>query len=131
MAGSDDGSTEPPASYLFRVTVRLEPQPGYDADPDTFETVLSRAADPPGEDGWLFFRDTLWRGELGDAAHGRRLAEEALSVPVESVSFSELRTTEAYLDDLKAAIAEDLGTFNAESVSEVLKKYLGSSIHVR
>jgi len=46
------------------------------------------------------------------------------------VSFSELRTTEAYLDDLKAAIADDLDAFNADTVSEVLKKYLGSSIHV-
>ena len=102
----------------------------YRADPDTFETVLSRAADLPGEDGWLFFRDTCWRGELGDAVHGRRIAEDALGVPVESVSFSELRTSEAYLDDLKAAIADDLGAFNADTVSEVLKKYLGSSIHV-
>ncbi|MBX0305044.1 LWR-salt protein [Haloarcula salinisoli] len=118
------------ARYVFRVTVRLDPLPGYRADPDTFETVLSRAADPPVEDGWLFFRDTLWRGELGDAAHGRRLAEDALEVPVESVTFSELRTSEAYLDDLKAAIAEELDAFNAENVSEVLKKYLGSSIHV-
>ncbi|WP_324663831.1 LWR-salt protein [Haloarcula sediminis] len=127
MTGSDD----PAASYLFRVTVRLDPDSGYRAEPDTFETVLSRAADPPGEAGWLFFRDTLWRGEIGDAAHGRRLAEDALGMPVESVSFSELRTSDAYLDDLKAAIAEDLDAFNADSVSEVLKKYLGSSIHVR
>ena len=118
------------ARYVFRVTVRLDPEPGYRADPDTFETVLSRAADLPGEDGWLFFRDTCWRGELGDAVHGRRIAEDALGVPVESVSFSELRTSEAYLDDLKAAIADDLGAFNADTVSEVLKKYLGSSIHV-
>ncbi len=122
--------TEAGARYVFRVTVRFDPRPGYRADPDTAETVLSRAADPPGEDGWLFFRDTLWRGELGDAAHGRRLAEEALEVPVESVTFSELRTSQAYLDDLKAAIAGDLAAFNAETVSEVLKKYLGSSIHV-
>jgi len=112
------------------VTVRLEPEPGYRAEPDSFETVLSRAADPPEQEGWLFFRDTLWRGKLGDDAHGRRLAEDALGVPVESVSFSELRTSEAYLDELKAAIAEDLGAFNADTVSEVLKKYLGSSIHV-
>jgi len=113
------------------VTVRLDPEPGYSAEPATFETVLSRTADPPGEDGWLFFRDTLWRGELGDDAHGQRLAADALGVPVESVSFSELQTSEAYLDDLKAAIADDLDLFNADTVSEVLKKYLGGSIHVR
>ena len=125
MTGSDA-----PARYVFRVTVRLDPAPGYSAAPATFETVLSRAADPPGEDGWLFFRDTLWRGELGDQSHGRRLAEDALSVPVESVSFSELQTSDAYLDELKGAIADDLDAFNADTVSEVLKKYLGSSIRV-
>jgi len=122
--------TEEGARYVFRATVRLDPEPGYRAEPDSFETVFSRAADPPGEDGWLFFRDTCWRGELGDAAHGRRLAEDALGVPVESVSFSELRTTAAYLDALKAAIAADLDAFNADTVSEALTKYLGSSIHV-
>ena len=122
--------TDERARYVFRVTVRLDPEPGYRADPDTFETVLSRAADPPGQEGWLFFRDTLWRGELGDDAYGRRLAADALGVPAASVSFSELRTTEAYLDDLKAAVADDLDAFNADTVSEVLKKYLGSSIHV-
>jgi hypothetical protein len=118
------------ARYVFRATVSLDPDPGYRAEPEGFETVFSKTADPPGEDGWLFFRDTLWRGELGDAAHGRRLAEDALGVPVESVSFSELRTSEAYLEELKAAIAADLDAFNADSVTEVLKKYLGSSIHV-
>ncbi|MDS0259458.1 LWR-salt protein [Haloarcula sp. S1CR25-12] len=131
MSGPTDGdSGDAPARYVFRVTVRLEPAAGYATEPAAFETVLSRAADPPGEEGWLFFRDTLWRGELGDAAHGRRLAADALGVPVESVSFSELQTTEAYLDDLKAAIADDLDAFNADTVSEVLKKYLGSSIRV-
>ena len=131
MAGTDRrGSDDRPARYVFRVTVRLDPAQGYSASPDKFETVLSRPADPPGEAGWLFFRDTLWRGELGDAAHGRRLAEDALGVPVESVSFSELRTSEPYLDDLKAAIAADLDAFNADDVTEVLTKYLGSSIHV-
>jgi len=124
-------TTDAPANYVFRVTVRLDPEPGFRAEPNRFETVLSRTADPPGEDGWLFFRDTLWRGELGDDAHGQRLAEDALGVPVESVSFSELQTSEAYLDDLKAAIADDLDLFDADTVSEVLKKYLGSSIHVR
>ena len=123
-----DGAT---ARYVFRVEIRLEPDAaGLWTDPDRVETTLYRAADDPGTSGWLFFRDTLWRGELGDAAHGRRLAEDALGVPVQSVSFSELRTSQAYLDELKAAVADDLGAFNADSVSEALKKYLGSSIHV-
>ena len=127
--GRPTGDAE--ASYVFRVTVSLDPEAGFRAEPDRFETVLYREADPPGEDGWLFFQDTLWRGEVGDAAHARRLAEEALSVPVDAVSFSELQASEAYLDELKTAIADDLARFNAENVSEVLKKYLGSSIRVQ
>ncbi|WP_254279065.1 LWR-salt protein [Haloarcula marina] len=119
-----------PARYVFRVRFRLDPKSGLVAEPNRFETVLYRAADPPGEDGWLFFRDNCWRGDLADEAHFRRLTEDALGVPVESVSFSELQTTEAYLADLKAEIAEHLAEFNAESVTEVLRKYLGSSIRV-
>nr|WP_276272722.1 LWR-salt protein [Halomicroarcula sp. GDY20] len=119
-----------PAHYVFGVTFRLAPERGVTVDPDRFETTLYRAADPPGEDGWLFFRDNLWRGKLADEAEFRRLAGDALGVPVESASFSELRTTPGHLDDLKAAIADDLGAFNADDVTEVLSKYLGSSIRV-
>ena len=43
-------------------------------------------------------------------------------MPAESVPSSELRTSKAYPDDLDA--------FDAETATEVLKKYLGSSIHV-
>ena len=122
--------SDAPARYVFRVTVRLDTEPGFEAEPDIFETVLYRAAEPPGEDGWLFFQRALWRGEVGDTAHARRLAEDALGVPVDSVSFSELQTSEAYLAELKAAIGDDLDRFNADSVSEALKQHLGSSIRV-
>jgi hypothetical protein len=123
-----DGAT---ARYVFRIEVGLEPDAdGLWTDPDRAETTLSRAADDPGTSGWLFFRDTLWRGELADERHFRAAAEDELGRPVVSASFSELRTDQAYLDDLKAAIADDLTPFNAGSVSEVLGKYLGSSIHV-
>jgi hypothetical protein len=60
----------------------------------------------------------------------REVAEDALGQPVESIAFRELRTTQAYLDDLRAEIGEDLDLFNASTVDEVLSKYLGSSIHV-
>jgi hypothetical protein len=40
-------------------------------------------------------------------------------------------TDPEYLDALRAAVADDLSLFKADSVDEVLKKYLGSSIHVR
>ena len=126
-----DDDPEASARYVFTVRFRLVPTtPDVSTDPRTFETTLYREADQPGEPGWLFFRDNLWRGNVGDHEHFRTLTEEALDVPVDSVSFSELRTTETYLDELKAAIADDLETFNADSVEEVLTKYLGSSIHV-
>ena len=119
------------ARYVFRVEFRIEPTlPDVSVEPDTFETTLSRAADPPGEDGWLFFRDHLWRGEVGDEAYVREIAGDALGVPVTAVSFSELRTDRAYLDALRDAIGNHLGEFNAATVDEALTKYLGSSIHV-
>jgi hypothetical protein len=119
------------ARYVFRLRFRLVPgTPDLSTDPETFETTLFRRADPPGEDGWLFFRDNCWRGDLADEAHFCELSEEALGVPVESATFRELQATPAYLADLKAAIADDLGLFNADSVTEVLSKYLGSSIRV-
>ncbi|MDT3436295.1 LWR-salt protein [Haloarcula sp. 1CSR25-25] len=123
-----DGAT---ARYVFRVEIRLEPDAaGLWTDPDRVETTLYRAADDPGTSGWLFFRDTLWRGELADEPHFRRLVEDELGCPVVAASFSELRTDEAYFDSLKAEIAGDLPLFNADSVSEVLTKYLGSSVRV-
>ena len=119
------------ARYVFRVRFRLAPAPpDVNVDPETFETLLSRRAATPGEDGWQFFRDNLWRGAVGDEPYLREVTEEALGVPVDSVAFSELRTDEAYLDALRAAIREDLGAFRADSVEAALSKYLGSSIRV-
>ncbi|WP_436929587.1 LWR-salt protein [Halosimplex halobium] len=129
--GEGAGGDSPAAAYVFRVTVRLDPEvEGVWTEPDAFETTVFRVADPPGEPGWLYFRDNLWRGDCGDAAHMRDVAEDALGMPVDSIDFRELRTTQAYLDDLRAAVADDLGTFNADTVDEALTKYLGSSIHV-
>jgi hypothetical protein len=120
------------AEYVFRVRVRIDPtSESVRVDPATVETTLYRRADPPGEEGWLFFRDNLWRGEVNDEGHHRAMAEESLDVPVDSVAFSALRTDEAYFDEMKAEIGESLELFNADSVSEVLSKYLGSSIEVR
>jgi len=119
------------ARYVFGVRFRLEPDVGgVSVDPMTFETRLERSADPPGEPGWRFFRDNLWRGELSDPDYFRELTGDALGVTVETVDFRELRTDEAYLSALKAEIAADLDAFNAETASEVLSKYLGSAIHV-
>jgi hypothetical protein len=123
------------AQYVFRVTYRPRAvdggRTGRDADAEAI--TVARDAPEPGADGWLFFRNTLWRGAVGDRAHARRLAADWLGEPpdaIETVEFRELRTDETYLDALKAEIAADLTVFNAENVSEVLSKYLGSSVHV-
>lgn len=64
-----DADDEPgDSSYVYRVRFRVEPSsPGVSADPTTFETTLSRAADPPGKSGWLFYRET--RGLLRCSGH--------------------------------------------------------------
>ncbi len=115
--------------YVLAVRFRLDPSE-VRVEPATFETTLYREADEPGEDEWLFFRDNLWRGELNAPDHIRELTEEALGVPVESVEYRRFETTPKGYEALKTAIANDLGQFNADSVSEVLNKYFGSSIEV-
>ena len=67
--------------------------------------------------------------------HERLRADAAAALgaalDVRSVEFRELRTDEAYLEALRSAIAADLGAFDADAVDEVVRKYLGSRIHVR
>jgi hypothetical protein len=119
------------AQYVFKVRFRVTPvERDVSVDPSRFETTLYWEAARPGTDGWLFFRDTLWRGEVNAPDHVRELTEDALGVPVESVEFRELRTDETYLSALKEAIASHLHLFRADDVPEVLTKYLGSRIHV-
>jgi hypothetical protein len=136
-----------PAAYVFRVRFRPD-APRVRLDPPEFETVLRiPAAEPPVPDAereadveadrrrrgpvdWLFFRDNLWRGEVNDESYFRETATDLLGVDVVAISFSELRTDDAYLTRLRAAIEADLGAFNADDADETLHKYLGSSIHV-
>ena len=119
------------AEYVFSVRVGLSPaDPELRLDPATVETTLFRTAADPGETGWLFFRDNLWRGEVNDPDHLRESAEDALGLEVRSVEFRELRAEAAYVEALKAEIADNLDLFNADDTAEVLKKYLGSRIHV-
>lgn len=126
-----DGAPEGSARYVFAVEFRLEPASGdLTLSPAQFETTLYRRADSPGRDGWLFFRDHLWRGELTDPDHFRSVTEEALGVPVTAVSFRELQADEAYLEALRAEVASALSAFRADSVDRVLTNYLGSSIRV-
>lgn len=119
--------------YVFRARVRLEPtRPDVSLEPSSAETTVTLFLDAPkpGTEGWRFFRDALWRGEVGDPDHAADLASEWLGEPVESVSFRELQVDTAYREALRSAIADDLEAFNAESVDEVVSKYLGSSVRV-
>jgi hypothetical protein len=118
-------------AYVFRVRLRVEPSdPDVSLAPDTFETVLRKRAAEPGTDGWLFFRDNLWRAAVNDEAHLRALAAETLGVPVGSVDFRELAFDRGYHDALCTAIEANLDLFRADDVPEVLMKYLGSSIRI-
>jgi len=118
------------AQYAFAVRFRLDPDYEVRVEPQVFETRMERVAVEPGEDGWLFFRDNLWRGELGDRDHFRELTADALGVPVDSVEYRALETDREHYDALREAIAADLALFKADSVDEVVSKYLGSSVEV-
>ena len=119
------------ARYVFRVRARFDTPTGVSVEPTTVDLRFYRQAADPGEDGWLFFRDNLWRGDVADEGHFRDLVSAALGVEVDSVSFAALETDPEYLDALKEVIAADLEPFRADTVEEVLSKYLGSSIEVR
>lgn len=118
------------AAYVFGVRFQLDPA-GVAVDPAEFETVLRVPAPEPGEEGWLFFRNNLWRGNANDESHLRDRFSDRLGVPVTSVSFREFETDEDYREALGAAVEADLDAFNAESVREVLHKYFGSSVRVQ
>jgi hypothetical protein len=119
------------AAYVFAVRFRLDPDRGVRVDPETFETRLRRPADDPGNSGWLFFRDNLWRGDLADPESFREMTADALGVPVDSVEYRSLETDREYYDVLRETIGEDLAIFKADSVDEVVSKYLGSSVEIR
>ena len=118
------------AAYRFAVRFRLDPPGNVVVQPTTFETAFRYEAPTPGEDGWLFFRDYLWRGEVNDPAHVRELVGDALGVSIESVAFRAFETDAEYLAALREAVAADLDEFRADSVDEVLNKYLGSAVEV-
>ncbi|WP_313694472.1 LWR-salt protein [Halorarum halobium] len=120
------------AAYVFRVRFTLSPRE-VRLDPDEFETTARVPAPTPGEDGWLLFRDALWRGEANDSSHVRDLLAERLpaGVTVLSATFSEFETDEAYLAALEKEIARNLTAFRADSAGEAKHKYFGSSIRVR
>lgn len=117
------------AHYVFAATVHLAPSSG-SVEPERLEVQYRHPAPEPGESGWLFFRDRLWRGEVNDAAGVRRLIADDLGLDVEHVELRGFETDEAYLEALEDAIADDLSAFKADSTTEVLHKYLGSRLEV-
>ncbi|QLD84254.1 LWR-salt protein [Natronomonas halophila] len=132
MSDDAEAGADAEAAYLFTVQLYLDAEaPDVWLDPAITETTMHKAAAEPGEEGWMFFRDNLWRGEINNYEHTRRLAEEALGMEVRSIEFRELRASEAYYEDLQAEIGEHLDAFKADDAAEVVKKYLGSRVHVR
>lgn len=118
------------AQYVFAVVFQLDPD-HVDVDPDRFEVRMRRPADPPGDDGWLFFRDNFWHGELNAPEHFQSLTTQELGVPVESVEFTAFETDREYLTALRSEIGNQLAEFRANDVDEVIHKYLGSRLEVR
>ncbi|GGL51261.1 LWR-salt protein [Halocalculus aciditolerans] len=116
--------------YRFALTFRVDTPMGLHVDPERFETSFVKDADRPGSDGWLFFRDTFWRGEVNDPEDFRDRCEEVLDVPVENVEFRAFEVDEEYLAAFREEIANDLDEFKADSVDEVVNKYLGSRLEV-
>ena len=120
------------AQYTFSISYRLVPaEPGVSVEDPTFETRVAVEAARPGEPGWLFFRDLPWRGDVNDQGYARDVLGRKLGVPVESVTFRSLELDPDYREALETEIATSLDLFKADSVSEVLSKYLGSSLEVR
>jgi hypothetical protein len=117
-------------AYVFRVRFHLDASDAVVLRPREFETTLRYRAPEPGAEGWLFFRDNLWRGEVNDHEYACGLASDALGVPVDEVDFRSLRADREYVDALRDAAADDLALFKADSVDAALAKYLGSSIDV-
>jgi hypothetical protein len=117
-------------AYVFRVRLRVTATGDATVDPDAFETTFRDAAPEPGTDGWLFFRNYLWRGDVTDHEHARRFVDERVDVAVERVEFRSLRADREYVDALRDAVADDLDAFNADDVDAALSKYLGSRIDV-
>ncbi|PSQ16192.1 hypothetical protein BRC99_01100 [Halobacteriales archaeon QS_7_69_60] len=113
MTGAGD------AEYVFSVRLDLSPaDPELRLEPTTVETTLFKTA------------ADLWRGAVNDPEHLCESAEDALGQTVHEIEFRELRAEAAYVEALKTEVANSLELFNADDTAEVLKKYLGSRIHV-
>ena len=93
MTAANDPEKDRSARYAFAVRFRLDASTAeWRVDTRTVERTCYREAPLPGEPGWLFFRDYLWRGECNHPEHLARLVGEAFDLPVENIEFRGLRT---------------------------------------
>lgn len=116
--------------YRFTVRFQLDP-PTVHLDPAAFDTTMIRPATPPTEEGWLFFRDYLWRGEISDPGQFERHATDLLDVPVTAIEYNAFVTSPAEWDELQSAIADNLELFRDDSVPAVVSKYFGSTVEIQ
>ncbi|MCL9816637.1 LWR-salt protein [Natronocalculus amylovorans] len=117
------------SGYIFRVEFRLSPAIG-SVEPHRFKTVYRHPLVAPPKDGWLFFRDWLWHGELTDRAQFRPIVSDALGVTVTNVQFSEVVISQPELECLDVAIENNLNKFGPDTSTAVRHAHLGSSIRV-
>lgn len=117
--------------YAFGVRLRPATAADVSLEPPTIERRCLLEAPEPGAEGWREFRELVWRGEVADPEHVRRLLADRIGIAVEHVDFRALEADPDSFERFKAAIADDLEAFNADTVSEVLSKYFGSSLEIR
>lgn len=129
-SGTNDSETVA-GRYVFDVRFHVTPAvEGVSVEPNWFETTLYWRAETPGVEGWRFFRDNLWHGEVNDPEHLRAEAGDILGVPVDEVSFRELQMTPEYRQRLEDEVAANLDDFRADTVEGALSKYLGSAVRL-
>lgn len=117
--------------YVFRVRLRVEPTDAdLRLDDPQFETLCRKDAPEPGSDGWLFFRDMLWRGEVNAPEQLESRLSDGLGVTVEHVEFRELTCNRDYYDALYDAVAADLDAFRADDADSAVRNYFGNRIRV-
>jgi hypothetical protein len=117
------------AAYRFAVTVRLD-HDGLAVDPDTFETTVRKPAPEPGTEGWHFFRNAPWHGEISDPGPFEKRLEERLGVEIVECDFRAFECTPDERAALKSEIEAHIDDFGADTADGVVHDHFGSSLEV-
>jgi len=117
------------AHYRFAVTFRLRTGE-LRAEPDTFETAVKKPAAEPGTEGWLFFRNTLWHGEISDPGPFKARLGERLGVDVLGADFRAFECTPDERAALKSEIGSHIDDFGADTAEAVVHYHFGSALEV-